>query len=239
MTRTRRFLLLLLLVTAVAAHGGGPTASAATAMSRVCEMPSTMMPRAFHTAGMTTTEAAPACVGATRGQSPLADGPTRRARSTGSQSRPSRGVSDRASTSTTPSVNPRTGTQVASPWRAGASMSRIGGVRATKAGPGGASPVRVGQAGEDAVRDAYEIGPKIKIDVGGRKRIPDGLTPSTLSEVKNVASLSYSSQLRDFAQYAQQTGRSFDLCVRRTTRLSGPLQRAARPGGPINLRFIP
>lgn len=110
---------------------------------------------------------------------------------------------------------------------------------AAKAGRGGAGPVRLGQAGEDAVRGAYDIGPKIKIDVAGRKRIPDGLTSTTLSEVKNVSSLSYSQQLRDFAQYAQQSGRSFDLYVRPTTSLSGPLQRAAGPGGPINLRFIP
>jgi RHS repeat-associated protein len=110
---------------------------------------------------------------------------------------------------------------------------------AAKAGRGGAGPVRVGQAGEGAVRGAYDIGPKIKVDVAGRKRIPDGLTSTTLSEVKNVSSLSYSQQLRDFAQYAQQSGRSFDLYVRTTTRLSGPLQRAAGPGGPINLRFIP
>ncbi len=77
------------------------------------------------------------------------------------------------------------------------------------------------------------------VTVGGRTRIPDGLTSSTLSDVKNVGSLSYSRQLRDFGQYAQQTGRSFDLYVRPTTRLSGPLQEAAGPGGPINLRFIP
>jgi hypothetical protein len=93
--------------------------------------------------------------------------------------------------------------------------------------------------GEDAVRGAYDIGRKIKVDVAGRKRIPDGLTPTTVSEVKNVGSLSYSQQLRDLAQYAQQTGRSFDLYVRPTTRLSGPLQRASGRGGPINLRFIP
>jgi Restriction endonuclease fold toxin 7 len=60
-----------------------------------------------------------------------------------------------------------------------------------------------------------------------------------LSEVKNVESLSYARQLRDFADYAQQTGRRFDLYVRPNTSLSGPLERAVGPGGPINLRFIP
>jgi RHS repeat-associated protein len=62
---------------------------------------------------------------------------------------------------------------------------------------GGAQAVRVGQAGEDAVRAANDIGPKVIIDVAGRTRIPDGLTPTVLSEVKNVQSLSYTQQLRD------------------------------------------
>lgn len=109
---------------------------------------------------------------------------------------------------------------------------------AAKAGTGGINAVRLGQAGEDAVRGAYNIGDKVPISVAGRGRIPDGLTTSTLSEVKNTASLSYTQQLRDFAQYAQQTGRSFDLYVRPTTRLSGPLQREVANGS-INLRFIP
>lgn len=109
---------------------------------------------------------------------------------------------------------------------------------AAKAGTGGINAVRLGQAGEDAVRGAYNIGDKVPISVAGRGRIPDGLTTSTLSEVKNTASLSYTRQLRDFAQYAQQTGRSFDLYVRPTTRLSGPLQRQVASGS-INLRFIP
>lgn len=109
---------------------------------------------------------------------------------------------------------------------------------AAKAGTGGINAVRLGQAGEDAVRAAYNIGDKVPIRVAGRGRIPDGVTPTTVSEVKNVASLSYTQQLRDFAQYAQRTGRSFDLYVRPTTRLSGPLQDAVASGS-VNLRFIP
>ncbi|MBN1515413.1 hypothetical protein JXA32_02475, partial [Candidatus Sumerlaeota bacterium] len=51
---------------------------------------------------------------------------------------------------------------------------------------GGAGPVRVGQAGEDAVRGVNNIGDKVKISINGRNRIPDGLTDSVLSEVKNL-----------------------------------------------------
>ena len=113
-------------------------------------------------------------------------------------------------------------------------------MNAADAGRGGAAAVRTGQAGEAAVRAANNIGPltKTPISINGRTRIPDGLTPGTLSEVKNVASQSYTQQLRDFAAYAQQTGRSFDLYVRPNTRLSGPLQDAIA-NGTINLKFIP
>lgn len=103
---------------------------------------------------------------------------------------------------------------------------------------GGAAAVRVGQAGEVAVRSAFNIGEKAAIDVAGRVRIPDGLTSTVLSEVKNVGSLSYTQQLRDFAQYAGQRGLRFDLFVRPTTQLSGPLSEAIQ-NGVINLRFIP
>ena len=113
-------------------------------------------------------------------------------------------------------------------------------MNAADAGRGGAAAVRTGQAGEAAVRAANNIGPltKTPISINGRTRIPDGLTPTTLSEVKNVASQSYTQQLRDFAAYAQQSGRTFDLYVRPNTRLSGPLQDAIR-NGTINLKFIP
>jgi hypothetical protein len=118
--------------------------------------------------------------------------------------------------------------------------SSTGLVLATRAGRGEAGPVRLGQAGEDAVRGAYNIGDKVPIRVAGRGRIPDGLTPTTLSEVKNVGSLSYTSQLRDFVSYARQTNRRVDLYVSPETRLSKPLAEASRdPNVPIHLRRIP
>jgi hypothetical protein len=103
---------------------------------------------------------------------------------------------------------------------------------------GGAAAVRAGQAGEAAVRAAVDIGPSSRILVNGANRIPDGLTDDVLSEVKNVQSLSYTQQLRDFTAFSQQTGRQFDLYVRPDTQLSGPLQQAVT-NGDINLLFIP
>jgi hypothetical protein len=52
-----------------------------------------------------------------------------------------------------------------------------------------------------------------------------------------VRSLSYTQQLRDYADFAQETGRRFDLYVRPDTELSKPLMDAVGAGH-INLRFI-
>lgn len=104
---------------------------------------------------------------------------------------------------------------------------------------GGVAAVRAGQAGEDAVRAIEDIGPKTSIRVGARARIPDGLTGSVLTEVKNVKALSFTRQLRDFTQYAADNGLRFDLWVRQGAELSGPLKDAIS-SGLINLRtFVP
>jgi RHS repeat-associated protein len=103
---------------------------------------------------------------------------------------------------------------------------------------GGINAVRAGQAGEAAVRGVADVGEKAAIRVGGRTRIPDGLTNTVLTEVKNVKSLSYTQQLRDFTSYAQANGLRFDLWVRNGAGLSGPLQQAIRNGA-IYLRIIP
>jgi RHS repeat-associated protein len=70
-------------------------------------------------------------------------------------------------------------------------------------------------------------------------RVPDELNSSVLGEVKNVSRLSYTKQLRDFSAYAIQQGLTFNLYVRGSTTLSGPLQDAV-DGGEINLvRSLP
>jgi RHS repeat-associated protein len=96
---------------------------------------------------------------------------------------------------------------------------------------------QLGQAGEDAVGIT---GPKTAIEIpgSGQIRIPDALTDTTLTEVKNVGSLSYSQQLRDFTTYSQANGLNFQLWVRPSSQLSGPLQQAIA-NGQITLKFIP
>jgi hypothetical protein len=72
-------------------------------------------------------------------------------------------------------------------------------------------------------------------------RIPDVLDHdlNIIGEVKNVGSLSYTNQLRDFSSYAQANGYTFQLMVRSTTQLSGPLQQAVNAGDIMLLRTLP
>jgi hypothetical protein len=101
-----------------------------------------------------------------------------------------------------------------------------------------ATPGQLGQAGEAAVKAANDIGGKTRILVDGRVRIPDGLKPGVLSEVKNTASQSFTQQLRDFLNYAESNGFRMDLYTRPNTVLSGPLQEAIQAGR-INWLSIP
>jgi Restriction endonuclease fold toxin 7 len=64
------------------------------------------------------------------------------------------------------------------------------------------------------------------------------MVTSHWTELKNVESLSYTQQLRDFSSYAQSNGLRFDLWLRQGAELSGPLQQAIRNGA-IILRIIP
>lgn len=101
---------------------------------------------------------------------------------------------------------------------------------------GGANAVRKGQAGERAVRSAFDIGPKATRVINGRTRIFDGLNSSAVSEVKNVRRLSYTRQLRDYADYASRNGLRLDIYVRGGTKISGPLARAdLDPMSPVNI----
>jgi hypothetical protein len=73
---------------------------------------------------------------------------------------------------------------------------------------GGADPVRKGQAGENAVRNAVDIGPKSQFSINGRHRIADGLnlTSGTITEVKNVQYQGLTTQIQDYIDYAGQQG---------------------------------
>lgn len=97
---------------------------------------------------------------------------------------------------------------------------------------------RIGAEGEAAVRAEFNIGSKKMINVDGHIRFPDGINDTTISEVKNVARLSYTSQLKSYVSYSQQNGLQFDLYVRSTTRLSSSLL-GLRTQGVIRITNIP
>lgn len=108
---------------------------------------------------------------------------------------------------------------------------------------GGAATVRVGQAGEAAVKAAFDIGEKQTALVGTRTRIFDGLNleQGTVSEVKNVNYQAFTQQLKDTLAYAVDKGLQFNLYVRQGTVISGPLEIAhLDPSVPLNIvRFLP
>lgn len=68
-------------------------------------------------------------------------------------------------------------------------------------------------------------------------RIPDGLTNTTLTEVKNVRYQSWTSQLRDYSAIAQRDGLGFNLLINSGARLSGPLGKAFDEGLVNILRY--
>ncbi len=107
-----------------------------------------------------------------------------------------------------------------------------------KASRGGAGVVRIGQAGEAAVRGAFDIGPKVTRTINGRTRIFDGMTDTTVSEVKNAKYQGLTRQIQDYIDYSQKNDLRFDLFVRPDTNLSGPLQSAIA-ARLVNLRYIP
>ncbi|MBC7252107.1 MAG: hypothetical protein H5T62_17745, partial [Anaerolineae bacterium] len=95
-----------------------------------------------------------------------------------------------------------------------------------------ANPNALGRAGEEA---AGITGPKTRIDSiinPGKFRVPDEVdrVAGIVREVKNVTRLSYTSQLRDYALWAQREGYTFELITRQGTQLSGPLRAAIERG---------
>ena len=64
-----------------------------------------------------------------------------------------------------------------------------------------------------------------------RYRIPDGLSNSTLSEVKNYSgTLSYTNQLKDFVSYAQSQVPPLQIHLHTNAKLTGPLQQLVDSG---------
>jgi hypothetical protein len=107
---------------------------------------------------------------------------------------------------------------------------------------GSKSPTEVarelGKAGEKSAGIAQNTQRIESLSGKAAYRTPDELTPTTLTEVKNVAYQHFSTQLQDSLHYAMMTGRQMILKVRPDTVLSKQLQDAIKAGW-IKLEFLP
>ena len=71
---------------------------------------------------------------------------------------------------------------------------------------------------------------RIYFDGGSRYRVPDEISDTFLREVKNVKYQSFTRQLKDYMNYANNNGLDFVLSVSRETKLSGPLKKMVDSG---------
>ncbi|MBQ3594282.1 MAG: hypothetical protein II981_02590, partial [Bacteroidales bacterium] len=80
------------------------------------------------------------------------------------------------------------------------------------------TPNKIGKVGESLA--GINTKAKQRININGRVRIPDAMTNTTLTEVKNVKYISNTQQLKDFADYARLSNLNLILYVRPTTKIS-------------------
>ena len=108
----------------------------------------------------------------------------------------------------------------------------VGAVKTAKYTTG--TPNAVGKMGEQL---SGIVKNTTRYTVNNRTRIPDGVTSKFIQEVKNVKTLSYTSQLKDSLQIAQSSGRRLQLFIRPNTKLSGPLKNAITQHN-ISVRYL-
>ena len=87
-------------------------------------------------------------------------------------------------------------------------------------------------------------GPKRAVETAlgtATRRFPDQIAPleRTIREVKSSANVYHTKQLRDYAAIAQRMGYSFELIVKESARVSGPLQNAIEEGLVTLKRIVP
>ena len=94
---------------------------------------------------------------------------------------------------------------------------------------------RAGRLGREGEAAAGISGPKVGVQINGRMRFPDELSPTLLMEVKNVVRQGWTRQLKDYADLARERKIPFELWVRENTKLTAPL-RTARDRGEVIIR---
>jgi RHS repeat-associated protein len=112
--------------------------------------------------------------------------------------------------------------------------------RALEAGDSIAEARRIGLEGEELAQIDQAAKVRIPSLTGSAAyRVPDELTATALKEVKNVSKLNMTSQLRDFLEYCQKTGRTFTVIVREDTTLSARVTELRDEGKIIIDRLLP
>ena len=99
-----------------------------------------------------------------------------------------------------------------------------GGLIVAAVSNGGSKPTKVGRDGERQA--GINSSKKTQIVINNRSRIPDRLTSSVLTEVKNVKYLANILQLRDYAAYAKQEKLDLELIVRKSTKVLSTVKNA-------------
>jgi hypothetical protein len=95
---------------------------------------------------------------------------------------------------------------------------------------------------DDSVRGVvFTISPKkgIRGPISGKMRFPDQLFDDFLKEVKNVARLALTGQVKDYIEIAKRLGISFELWTRPGTMLTKPIADAIRRGDIIQNPSLP
>jgi len=87
----------------------------------------------------------------------------------------------------------------------------------------------LGDQGEKIVGDALRM-TKNTLPLKGTNLIPNFVTDSTIYEVKNVSSLSFTEQLRNYSDWAITNNFSFVIYVREGAQISSTLRAAAQSG---------
>jgi RHS repeat-associated protein len=103
---------------------------------------------------------------------------------------------------------------------------------------GGKEPNDLGKAGEKATKADQPSLKEHYRGASGKDRIADKATKTTVEETKNVTYQYWSSQLKDAATFAKNTGRKFILWVRKSTKLSKELLRQQKLGN-VKIEPIP
>ncbi len=104
---------------------------------------------------------------------------------------------------------------------------------------GGTEPNRIGQQGEAATKGGRSgFKEKYKGKVSGKDRISDFSTKTTIEETKNVKYQYWSTQLKDATARAKETGKTFILWIRKSTKISEQV-KVQRRAGNVVIKFIP